>query len=93
MFQALRGPLTVGGRLLLSTIFYCECPQVLAIRLALDLADLFVARLLIMLLVEISQHVQTGSLARRGKILRIRKVKDRIARVAENRARVSGRQD
>jgi hypothetical protein len=42
MFQALRGPLTVGGRLLLSTIFYCECPQLLAIRLALDLADLFV---------------------------------------------------
>ena len=37
MFQALRGPLSVWGRLLLYTIEYGECPPLLAIHLLLEL--------------------------------------------------------
>jgi hypothetical protein len=35
MFQALRGPLSGWGRLLLYTIEYAECPPLLAIHLVL----------------------------------------------------------
>jgi hypothetical protein len=38
MFEALRGPLQVGGRLLLYAIVCGECPQLLALRLIFDLA-------------------------------------------------------
>ena len=37
MFQALRGPLSVWGRLLLHTIEYVECPPLLAVHLLLEL--------------------------------------------------------